>query len=132
VREGDEIHPQVWQSLDNLEVAIAATWQDFADLSACVASGKSLMMFFGRLIAQISIAASLGDSSGGSWQADSVTLVQKVSETRRLLSSTIEYLDAAKRMLECHNARKTMEDAIEDAQGAAQVEDLAEADFSYC
>jgi uncharacterized membrane protein YccC len=113
-------------------VAIAATWQDFADLSACVASGKSLMMFFGRLIAQISIAASLGDSSGGSWQADSVTLVQKVSETRRLLSSTIEYLDAAKRMLECHNARKTMEDAIEDAQGAAQVEDLAEADFSYC
>jgi hypothetical protein len=61
-----------------------------------------------------------------------VTLVQKVSETRRLLSSTIEYLDAAKRMVECHNARKTMEDAIEDAQEAAQVEDLAEVDFSYC
>jgi hypothetical protein len=132
VREGDEIHPQVWQSLDNLEVAIAATWQDFTELSACVASGKSLMMIFGRLIARITRATSLGDSPGESWKADSVTLVQKVSEARRLLSSTIEYLDAAKRMVECHNARKTMEDAIGDAQEAAQVEDLAEADFSYC
>jgi hypothetical protein len=61
-----------------------------------------------------------------------LALVQKVSETRRLLSNTIKYLDAAKRMVECHNARKSMEDAIEDAQEAAQVEDLAEADFSYC
>jgi hypothetical protein len=38
----------------------------------------------------------------------------------------------AKKMVECHNARKTMEDAIEDALGAAQIDDLAEADFSYC
>jgi hypothetical protein len=65
VREGDEIHPQEWQSLDNLEVAIAATWQDFAELSACMVSGKSLMMIFGRLIARITRATSLGDSPGG-------------------------------------------------------------------
>jgi hypothetical protein len=104
VKEGDEIHPQVWQSLDNLEVAIAATWQEFVELSACVTSGKALMTSFGRLIARINRATSLEDSPGGSWQADSLTLVQKVSETRRLLSSTIEYLDTAKRMVECHNA----------------------------
>jgi hypothetical protein len=77
VREGDEIHPQVWQSSDNLEVAIAATWQDFAEMSACVPSGKSLMTSFGRLIARINRTTSLEDSPGGSWQADSLTLVQK-------------------------------------------------------
>jgi hypothetical protein len=57
--EEDEIHPQIWQSLDNLEIAIAATWQDFVELSACVASGKSLMRSFGRLIARINRATSL-------------------------------------------------------------------------
>jgi hypothetical protein len=130
--EEDEIHPQIWQSLDNLEIAIAATWQDFVELSACVASGKSLMRSFGRLIARINRATSLEVPPGGSWQTDLPTLVQKVTETRRLLSSTIEYLDTAKKMLECHNAWKTMEDAIEDAQEAARIDDLTEADFSYC
>jgi hypothetical protein len=130
--EEDEIHSQVWQSLDNLEVAIAATWQDFVELSACVASGKSLMRSFGRLIAWIRRAASLENPPGGSWQTDLPTLFQKVSETRRLLSSTIEFLDTAKKMVECHNARKTIEDAIEDAQEAAEIDDFAEADFSYC
>jgi hypothetical protein len=87
---------------------------------------------FERLIARIRRAASLEDPPRGNWQIDLQTLFWKVSETRRLLSSTIEYLNTAKKMVECHSAWKTMEDAIEDAQEAAQIDDLAEADFSYC
>jgi phosphoribosyl-ATP pyrophosphohydrolase len=112
-------------------VAVAATEQDFSELSACVSSGNSLTGSFGRLIAWIRRAAPLEDPPRGEWQNDLKTLVQKLSETRRHLSSTTEYLNRAKKMVECHIARKIMEEAIEEAQEATQIDDLAEADLSY-
>jgi hypothetical protein len=83
-----------------------------------------------RLIARIRRAAPLEDPPG-EWQIDLQTIVRKVSETGRLLSSTIGNLNRVKEMVEFHIARKAIEDAIKDGQEVTQIDNLAETDLSY-
>jgi hypothetical protein len=71
----------------------------------------------------------LGRTLLGESQINLHTLALKVGDARRQLSSTIKYLSIAKKVVECHVARKVLGGLVEAAQEAARTNNFAEADL---